>query len=571
MLATVYIASVFARADAAPPTSLDVTGKRVTFYSDRYEVTADGNVRVRLSDGTIITGETFAMDLKLNRYLIAGNVHLDSGNVHEVGAGFAGYPDLDRSYFLPANATPDRWTYFGLNFADPHLGRQQPGDAFYFPDLSGQKAYIVAKGATIIPKTNVIFDEAAVRAIGPVYVPTPRYVVTFSSNSHFYENGFFGARFDISEPFNGSAHSLTALHLRNDPVNGTYLALDQHFVWDRDWIVMSIDPLTQETRQYNLIGYKRFSNNLEGRLFQQITEAQPGGPQNPPISASGYTNVQFNAALKRSGLAFNLDQYNWTLLGIPNVAFDKQFFPLQLEHPIDMSLSWTGFENRLARKGIGSQLFFRLRSGIGYAHDQYGEGGYLTYQPGPQNLWYKYVGYTLYTPSLRLGKFYNLTASLDKQRQWYSIPHHVDQTNFTSSLSRTLDKLNAYLVYSSATTGDYWGAQQLAEYPVPANSLTNSFGTFTGMAAFRGFATTRTAQLGLVYTPTTYFGLNVQLVNHHDWPAPIPGLYGQPPWQVNADAHFRLARQVQVDIFRSYYFNFANLRWTPQLGIQFSP
>jgi hypothetical protein len=51
----------------------------------------------------------------------------------------------------------------------------------------------------------------------------------------------------------------------------------------------------------------------------------------------------------------------------------------------------------------------------------------------------------------------------------------------------------------------------------------------------------------------------------------VPGLYGQPPVQFTGDVRVRLARQVQVDLTRSYYFNFADQRWTPQFGIQFSP
>ena len=257
-LAAALLAGATERASAAPPTSLDVTAKSVDFFSNRFIVTADGNVRVRLSDGTVVSGQTFSMDLKLNRYLVAGDVHVDGPTVHAAGAAFAGYPDLDRSYFLPVSGTPERWTYYGLDWANPHVGREQPGDAFYFPDLTGERPYIYAVGARIAPRTNVLFTLPRVYTAG-AYVPLPRYVVTFSANSHFYENGFQGARADVALPFNGSEHSLTALHVRNDPVNGTYTAIDQHFVWNKDWIVASIDPLTQQQRQYNLIGFKTFS------------------------------------------------------------------------------------------------------------------------------------------------------------------------------------------------------------------------------------------------------------------------------------------------------------------------
>ncbi len=103
-LTVALFASASALAAAAPTTSLDITAKSVDFFSNRYVVTADGDVRVRLSDGTLVTGQTFTMDLKLNRFLIAGDVRLDGPAIHAAGAAFAGYPDLDRSYFLPAAA-----------------------------------------------------------------------------------------------------------------------------------------------------------------------------------------------------------------------------------------------------------------------------------------------------------------------------------------------------------------------------------------------------------------------------------------------------------------------------------
>ncbi|HTD38304.1 MAG TPA: hypothetical protein VK669_12370, partial [Candidatus Limnocylindrales bacterium] len=302
-------------ASAAPPTSLDVSAKVVDFYFNRFIVTADGGVRVRLSDGTIVRGETFTMDLKLNRYLVAGDVHLDGPAIHAAGAAFAGYPDLDRSYFLPASGTPERVTYYGTDWATPHAGREQPGDAYFFPDLTGERPYIIAVGARIVPKTNVLFDQARIYTAG-AYLPSLRYVVTFAQNSHFYENAFAGGRFDVGIPFNGSAHSLTALHLRNDQYNGTYLAFDQHFVWDKDWIAVGIDPLTQEQRQYNLIGYKRWSPKFESRVFYQESAAQPG-IINRPINAAGFSQIQLTGGFKGASITLTQDNYWQYLLGLP--------------------------------------------------------------------------------------------------------------------------------------------------------------------------------------------------------------------------------------------------------------
>jgi hypothetical protein len=75
----------------------------------------------------------------------------------------------------------------------------------------------------------------------------------------------------------------------------------------------------------------------------------------------------------------------------------------------------------------------------------------------------------------------------------------------------------------------------------------------------------------LVYTPTPYVGLNLLLSRFYDTPAPVPGVYGQPPVQFTGDLRVRLSKQILVDFKRSYYFNFANERWTPQFEIQVSP
>lgn len=575
-LAVAVCASAAAPAGAAPPTSLDVSAKSVDFFSNRFIVTADGNVRVRLSDGTVITGQTFSMDLKLNRYLVAGDVHLDGPTVHAAGAAFAGYPDLDRSYFLPAAGVPERWTYYGLDWANPHVGREQPGDAFYFPDLSAERPYIYATGARITPKTNVLFDLPRVYTAG-AYLPLPRYVVTFSANSHFYENAFQGARADVALPFNGSAHSLTALHARNDAVNGTYLALDQHFVWDNDWIVGSIDPLTQEQRQYNLIAFKSFSPKFQGRLFAQESAAQHVLITKPD-DAAAFVELQLNAGLRRSGLSYTQDSYFQHLLGYHAPADDSQlavgYDPRWREHPMNASLAWTGYQNNLTKYG---PISFRLRSGLGFSHDVYGVGGYPNQQPGPKSLFYHYVGGLLSTSAIKLPGGYSLTAQYDKQRMWFSLPHHVDSGDGRVSLSRDLlrQHVNYFVAYEVRTVADYWGAQQLAAYPVapgPTPDLvTTTFGTYSGQSAFRGLATSRALSASFVYAPTQYFGVTMLLSRFYDTPAPVPGAYGQPPVQLTGDVRFRLSKQVLVDLTRSYYFNFANERWTPQFGIQFSP
>lgn len=543
---------------ASPTTSLALSAPRVEYFSDRFVINADGGVRVRLSDGTVVRGQTFGMDLKANRWLVAGDVQVDGPAIHESGAAIAGFLDLDKTYFLPASGLPDRWTYFGSDWSDPHAGREQPGDAFAFPDGGTQSPYIRARSATIIPKNIVTFGSAGVRNLG-VYVPTPRYVIPFSQNSHYFENAFSGARFDIGVPFNGSSHALSAFHLRNNATQGTYLSFDQHFVWEKDWVVLAVDPVTQPQRQYNLIGYKRFSPALEGRVFGQLSALQYG-IVNQPADEGGFGQVQINAGLRHSGLSFTQNNYWWYLLNVTATDPDLR----HRQHPSDQLLTWLGFQNRV---GL-SPAYVQLRSGIGHAHDQFGEAG-IPGQTLLPDAWYHFAGATLYAPSIRT---HDLTFSLktDKQRTWYNIPHQTDVTDSSISVGHAKPKHSEFLVHEIINYADLWGANQLLAYPPQVNTQTTAFGTFSGLAAYRGIGTTRTTTAGLVLTPTPYVSLSTQLSHHHDSPAAVPGLWGTVPWQITADLRLRLAAHIGLDINRSYYFNFADQRWTPQLGIQFT-
>ena len=56
LLASAFLAGLPVLVRAAPPFSLDLHAGHVDFYYDRYEITADDDVRIRLSDGIPRTG-----------------------------------------------------------------------------------------------------------------------------------------------------------------------------------------------------------------------------------------------------------------------------------------------------------------------------------------------------------------------------------------------------------------------------------------------------------------------------------------------------------------------------------
>jgi hypothetical protein len=586
---TVFIVAMTASHAMAATRSIALRADVCDYYSNRYILTADGHVRARLSDGTVVSGRTFSMDLKLNRFLIAGDVHVDNATVHLTGAAFAGYPDLDHYYFLPEGDEPDRWTFFGSDYNDTHAGRDQPGDAFYLPDLSNSKPYLVGNRVTIFPKNNLEFGAGSRIRIAGVYTPTPGWVVNFSSNPNFYQNGFAGAVFDIQIPFRGSANDITAFDVRYDQFHGAYLSFEQHYVHNADYVVFTVNPLTQDERQWNLIGYKRIAPWLETRLFTQLSTLSTWEFKEPTQS-SAYTNFQANARIAKYAASLNIDQYNNSLLPTDNGLYTAQ--GLQDDgHPFDLQFTLQSYEDewRLFRY-IGVPLKFQYRAGYGW---DYNNGGILTVNSSPT--WggaiypliaNTFVGLTVYTPSVRIAKLTTASIKTDKQRQWFSLPHHIDTTSTTATVAYTpiVSNRPAFFVsYNVLNIGDYYGKDQLVAYPpggigcagqaIPnaCNVITNQFGTFTGLDAFRGIATSRSITGSAVYTPTHYFAINLTAQHFDVSPAPVPGVGGQAPYLISADVRARLTSNLLVDVSRSYYFNFGAERWSPQFTVTLSP
>ncbi len=578
LLATCMMAAVTACAHAATR-SIVLRADVVDYYSNRFILTADGHVHAQLSDGTVITGQTFAMDLKLNRFVIAGDVHVDGPSVHEVGAAFSDYPDLDRIYFLTNGDEPDRWTFFGSDYKNRHAGREQPGDAFYLPDLHDAPPYLVGNRVTIFPKNNIEFAPGTRIRIAGLYTPTPGWVVNFSANSNFYQNGYAGAVFDVQIPFVGSENAITAFDVRYDQTRGAYLSFEQHLVHDRDYYVFTINPLTQDQRQWDLIAYKRISPALETRVFGQLSTLSTW-PFKEPSQSSSYVNFQLNSRVGRYAVSLNADQYNNSLIPSDNSAFTP--YGLRVDgHPFDVQLSVQSFEDEWKLfRSIGVPLKFQYRAGYGWAYDSFGilaVNGQPTFNGGFYPLISQtFVGATVYTSPIRLFSNVTISAKSDKQRQWFSLPHHIDTTNTSVTLAYAapLPKLpSGYLSYQVLNIADYYGAQQLIAYP-PADDTYVSpygFGTFTGLAAFRGLATQRVLTGSGVYSPNPNLSLSFIMQYYNVTPAPVPGLGGLPPFELTPDARFRITPNLQVDISRTYYFHFGVQNWSTQANIVLSP
>lgn len=579
-------------------TLIHVQARSVNFYYDRFLLEADGNVCVTTSNGMTMSGDAFSMDLKLNRFVLAGHVHVQDAAGAQDGAALADFLDFDRIYFVPIIAgagdapQPDRWTFLKGDFAHPAKGREMPGDTFFFPDLGASKPFLISTGAVIGSRSFVRFGGNHVDIANGLgaYVPTPSYYVSFSTDRHLGENSLAGADWDATWQLAGGTNAITALHMRYDNLNKTYLSLEQHVSGKKAYAVLSVNPMTRPQKFWDLILSDQPSDTLQIRTFTQLATFQHALTQ--PDAAGQFTVLQLTQALRQSFLQLSVQDSNSSLLP-PNPNGYHGMGP-KIDHPWQMNLTAQTFAHRIGR----TPFYERVAYGIGYTHDtslldRFANTTPLqTLQGTPYwTIWNHNLDVLAYVPSFKLGnsyvatKNYYLNASFEKNRQWFSTPHYIDTATSRVTLSKMFDRhFTSFLGYTIQNVGDYYGSLQPLVYPsfVPVVNGVK----YPGYAAFRGIATFRDLSLNVTYANNGDFSASLLAQQHHDFPGPIPNYFatppldnlgnfvqgqyylGEPPYDVRADVRFRINSHTSIDLSRAYYFNFGNRGWSPQTVIQ---
>jgi hypothetical protein len=573
------------------------------------------------------------MDLKLNRFLVAGHVTLQYGNQRVSGAAISDFLDFNRIYFVPVTSEPDRWTFLNGDLTHPVKGRIMPGDVFAFPTLPKTPS-IVAGSATIGTRSFIHFSGATGYFAG-VGVPLGSYVVNFSPNQYFAQNSLTGANFDATFNVAGNNNSLSAVHVRYDTFNHAYLAFEQHFVGSHDYAIFSANPLTKTQRYFNFIGYEKLGSRFQVQTFSQLYINQGIFFQALPSSETQTTYVNMTYAFPHSYLSLASNFTNYNTLGpgsftnpapvctIPNpTKSNPSPKPVcvpnaagNLSHPTQAQLTWTSFQNQVFKK---LPLFEQTYFSYGFNHDSVGQqyitpinvnglqafGGQCVFSKatGPvpcpttyTTIYNQIVGFNFFLTSVKIGgdnpaKDYYFNATFNKQRQYNSLPHHIDSTTTTGSLSRQFSRqVNSYVSFQVQNTGDYYlqGGYQPCSFiqpnpPQPPVPCPSSLQSFTGVS------TLRTWTLGINYDPNPDFNASLIARRHADFPIPEPNVFplpsvnvlgqplyndylGQPPYDLTGDVRFHLLPHMLVDIQRTYYFNFGNIRWSPAFIVQVLP
>ncbi len=577
-----FAVALAVRAPALATALIRLHADSIRFYYDRYLIEADGGVQVTTDDGVSIVGDAFSMDLKLNRFLVAGHVRVDGKTGTVTGAALADFVDFNRIYFVPITSEPDRWTFLNDDFAHPAKGREMPGDTFEFPDTSNATPFLTAAGVTIGARQFMSFRTVRLAAL---HLPLESFYLNFSQNPNIVQNSLAGATLDLTYEFAGSANANSALHLRYDPSNKTYYSFEQHFATTKAYAAISVNPLSRPQKFYDLNAGARVTPTSQISLFAQESAFQLGLTQ--PLDAQLTTYLTATQALKHASIQGSFQVTRFALLPPPPnhqgfYGAPEHFWNPQREFFGALGLS--SFPKRVGRL----PLFYSYRYGVGNQNDPYGLQNYgnVVYT----SWWSNYVGTTVYSPGIKLGdhdnpyKVYTLTALFDKQRTTYSLPHALETATTTVGISRLLGSTaTASLTYSISHNGDYYKNGQQTAY-APVIPVVNGV-SFPGFAAFQGVATLHTLSLNASYAPSPNLAFFMQARQHVDFPRAIPHLVplpptnvlgqpliasyvGQPPYDASLEVRFRILPHYALDIGRTYYFGFGGLRWNPQFVVQ---
>jgi hypothetical protein len=612
------------RASAPPPNAvLYLTAKRIDFYYDRFLLEADGDVHLRTSDGFTVTGDAFSMDLKLNRFLVAGHVTMHDASGTVSGAAISDFLDFRRIYFVPITTEPDRWTFLDGDLAHPVKGRMMPGDAFYFP-LITQKPTITAGGAVIDTKTYVRFIKSQ-RYIAGAPLPLGTDVVNFSSNQYFAQNTLSGATVDFTWTMAGSPNALTALHLRYDPTYKTYLSVEQHFVGDHEYAVVSVNPATRAEKWWNLLLYEKLGSRFQIQTFTQYYTQQSFLSE--PRAAAQTTFINATYAFPHSYVQATSQITNYNVLG-PGSLEAPQPIGGSLSHPTQVQVTATSFQNQVAPHW---PLYEQIFEGYGFNHDSVGGDQYLNgfrnywpsggeafapiptpglqaygapcteqpskfytyYCPVYTTIWNTDLGVNLFTPSIKLNnppspyEVYYFNASYTKAYQWNSLPHWISSDSENFSISRQFTRaLHTYVGYQIQNVGDHY----ISGGYLPCEPAGTSYCPLS-FTSFRGVSTLRTTSLAINDVPNPEFNFSLLVRHHVDFPIPVPGVFapppnnilgqplyssylGQPPYDATGDVRFVVFPHALLDISRTLYWYGNPYRtqfWQPSFVVQLLP
>ncbi len=510
-LVLAYFAVCGAVADAAQ--SIAVNAHDVAFFADRFALTAHGNVRARMDDGSTIFADDLYAELRNDRYVFAGHVRVVRGPAEQTALAL----DLDLK-----NHTVARLDDLGR--AEP---ARLPSGAFDIPYLAKYRAYMLGSHADIVRRASVRFTPARFPTGAGITAPSPSYLYTFVANPNFAVNVLGGSTFDQPYGLVSTENDLLAGHLL---VQNRTLALGLQNTLvdgDRGYVAAALSPLLGPNRLLNVTAYRR----LFGTTTQTIGIAR----------GNGFTTASYQLS---SGLRAGIATLSGSLFNGSDSA----------------TLGFTTYDIVLP---LGVRA--RPRADIGFDKTP---GSLIATTADTTNyplLFRHSAGLNLGSPLLRLPSRASLGVTVDASRRWYAYPHQLDTVNASATLGKRISpSVNVIARTNFTFVTDRYGNAQRRFYPVPLTpTLTPDGIPYVGYAAFTGASSGRGYGLDLNVVPNAATA-SIKATYDHAVDFPQFAGYGRPRDAISVVADLRPASGFGVRVGRGYLFHWGGQNLTQQ-------
>jgi hypothetical protein len=536
-IAVITVVCILAlRRPATATETYRLSADRVALYTNSFVLEATGNVQLDLGSGRAIKADFFFMNLRGNRFIVAGNVRFQGPNVDQTFAALSADLVAKRAYAIVANDDLERWSFDDNDFAHPQRDAHPPSDAFELPVIT-DPATKLGRKVVIGARDYVRYGRCVTQFIGGagLYIPVPDCYVNVSDDPDLAQSALSGSNLGGEISLTGSANAISGIYINYDRTNGLYAALQQNISSPKAWAVFAVTASGHPGLSF--IGAATPSDSFGVRVSTDVQSLAPA----PGSALSGfrYSDVRLAQTLP----------FGYAELFATSAADNGT-------GPGFLSAQPTSAQFDLVSPNVplGSTAFGTMRIGYGVLHDPSG-----LQQLGPTNystLGFGYADAGLSAPAIPIGgadthRRIDLGLLASQSLQRFSIAHETAITTAGLSLTKPLGITDTSFGYTVANVADRYADQQLA-YPV-------------AVTGFGGLATFRTLAIGATVDTSPKLTTSLTLRLHDDFPKPAQGLFpvvdaaplgqnsypyqlGEPPADVTLTFRIRINPQLTLDV-----------------------
>ncbi len=538
LIGIVVLSRVPARASGHA--AVTVTGATVEFFAGHVVLDAIGGAR--LDDGVLhVSADRIVLDLRANRYVAAGNVVVSQahGTMAPVnGAAMSVDLTTHRGLFVAVAPAVARTAVDGSHVDAVLDPTSLPPQPLALPDVGGELPFAIAQRAVAHLDADVRLERATVLVPGGRAVGLPSYVYTFASEQGYNTSNINTNGEDLPITFGSTRDSIQSAHFFYDPTVKLGAGISENIVdGERAYVLASLAPINGPEHNAALT----WSENVNEHTVQTYTADATTGFG----TAQGY---DLRDSVHRSYLDLSAESFSGS-------------------GQRSSRIGWQSYDQQVSRKGLGSLLYFHLRSetGITYEATQSEFDPFATLSEScltlrceedalklPRSVWHDALELYTTTPSLSVGPGSSLTLSAD----YHDLHETLAHTQFTSTYSGGLTHVwNTFV--STSISENLQPTYDGYPNPVPGDPE----------AAYRTVFNDQ--QFAIFYTNPNEFALDLN-ATHETEASNIPsGAFAQ-PWGVSALVRFRLTRSLSLQLSRSYSFGFEGQRFG-SFGVQIFP